>query len=236
MSKVVLIVLVTLAVLSTAFSTAYCAGAADPANTLTAAEKAAGWKLLFDGKTLDGWGCTQPDSKGWVIENGAIYYNREGGGYLYTKDRFSNFELNIDFMVDRRTNSGLFFRWDKLEDPVQTGIEMQILDSARKKVPDKHDCGAIYDVLAPSENAMRPALEWNSVVLKCRNQFITITMNGKTIIRMDLDKYTREHYNIDGTRNKYSSALKDFPRKGHIGLQAHGGKVWFRNVKIRELD
>lgn len=204
-------------------------------NTLSAEEIANGWKLLFDGRTLSGWGCTEANSKGWVVENGTIHYNKQGGGYLYTKERFRDFELKIDFMVDRGTNSGIFFRWDNLSDPVQTGIEMQVLDSAGKKKPGKHDCGAIYDVLEPTENAMKPAFEWNTVLIRCRGPFITITMNGKRIISMNLDNYKEPHKNLDGTRNKFATAYKDMPREGHIGLQAHGGKVWYKNIKIREL-
>jgi len=212
-----------------------CAVAATPDNTLTAQEKADGWRLLFDGSTTNGWGCTEEGSKGWAIENGAIYYNREGGGYFYTKDRFGDFELKIDFMVDKGTNSGIFFRWDKLGNPVQTGIEMQVLDSAGEAKPGKHDCGAIYDVLEPSENAMKPALEWNTVLLRCRGPFVSIVMNGKRIIQMDLNRYTEPRKNLDGTNNKFRTAYKDMPREGHIGLQAHGGKVWYKNIKIRLL-
>ncbi|MGQ9456084.1 MAG: 3-keto-disaccharide hydrolase [Armatimonadota bacterium] len=208
---------------------------APPDNTLTPEEKAAAWKLLFDGKTLKGWRCTEKNSRGWVVDNGTIHYNKQGHGYLYTEERFGDFELKIDFMVDRGTNSGIFFRWDDLSNPVQTGIEMQILDSAGKKRPGKHDCGAIYDVLEPSENAMKPALEWNTALIRCHGPYITITLNGKRIIAMNLDKYTEPHKNLDGTRNKFATAYKDMPREGHIGLQPHGGKIWYKNIKIRRL-
>jgi len=206
-----------------------------PDNTLSAEEKAQGWKLLFDGKTFDGWACTVPDSKGWVIDNGAMCYNVQGPGYMYTKERFGDFELKIDLMVAKGTNSGVFFRWDDLNDPVQTGIEMQVLDSAGQNPPGKHACGAIYDVLAPSENAMKPAMEWNSVLLRCRGQYISVTMNGKRIIQMDLNRYREPHKNVDGTNNKFRTAYKDMPREGHIGLQDHGGMVWYKNIKIRKL-
>ncbi len=206
-----------------------------PDNTLTADEKAQGWMLLFDGKSFDGWACTVPDSKGWVIDNGAMFYNVEGPGYMYTKDRFGDFELKIDFMVNKGTNSGIFFRWDKLGDPVQTGIEIQVLDSAGDNPPGKHSCGAVYDVLAPSENPMKPALEWNSLLLRCSAQYISITMNSRRIIQMDLNRYKEAHKNIDGTNNKFRTAYKDMPREGHIGLQDHGGKVWYKNIKIRKL-
>ncbi len=206
-----------------------------PDNTLTSEEKAQGWKLLFDGKTMNGWGCTSAGSKGWIIDQGAICYTVRDGGMLYTKDRYGDFELKIDFMVDKGTNSGIFFRWDKLNDPVQTGIEMQVLDSASEATPGKHSCGAIYDVLAPSENAMKPALEWNSAVIRCKGQYVSITLNGKRIIQLDLNRYTEPHKNIDGSGNKFGTPYKDMSRVGYIGLQDHGGKVWYKNIKIRTL-
>ena len=205
-------------------------------NALTPEEQAAGWQLLFDGKTLNGWGCTTPGSKGWLVENGTIFYNVQGSGYLYTEERYGNFEFKMDFMVDHGTNSGLFFRWDNLNDPVQTGIEMQLLDSAAAQNPGRHDCGAIYDILAPTENAMKPALEWNTVKLRCWKNFISVTMNGKWIVQMDLNRWKEAHKNPDGTGNKFNTAYKDMPREGHIGLQEHGGKIWFKNVKVRELN
>ena len=204
-------------------------------NTLTAEEAQAGWRLLFDGSTFQGWGCTAADFGGWSVNDGAIA-GTGTGGYIYTAERFGDFELKVDFMVDDGSNSGIFFRWDELDDPVQTGIEMQILDSAGKKTPGKHDCGALYDILSPSENAMKPAHEWNSVIIKCRGPFVSIDMNGKSIIRADLSKYTVPHKNIDGSSNKFSRALKDFARSGHIGFQAHGRPVWFKNVKVRAID
>lgn len=206
-----------------------------PDNTLTAQERASGWKLLFDGKTFNGWGCTDSAPGGWIIDKGAMEYTVKGGGYQYTKQRFGNFELKADFMVDKGANSGIFFRWDKLGDPVQTGFEMQVLDSAGKAEMDKHDSGALYDALAPSANAMKPAMEWNTVSIVCKNSLVTITLNGKRVVIANLDRWTEAGKNPDGTPNKYAAALKDWARSGHIGLQAHGAKVWFKNIKVREL-
>jgi hypothetical protein len=211
------------------------AGPAGPDNTLTALEKATGWQLLFDGKTFDGWGFTDPTPGGWIVDKGAMFYTVKGGAYAYTKQTFGNFELKADFMVEKGTNSGIFFRWTDLKDPVQTGFEMQVLDSSGKKELDKHDCGALYDCLAPTENAMKPAMEWNTADIKCYNSIITITLNGKHILAADLNRWTEPHKNPDGTPNKFATAYKDMPRVGRIGFQAHGGKLWYKNVKIREL-
>ncbi len=209
--------------------------AAAPDNTLTSAEKAAGWTLLFDGKTFNGWGFTEPKTGGWVIENGAMYFTAKGGAYAYTQKRFGNFEFKTDFKVAEGTNSGVFFRWDKLGDPVQTGFEMQVLDSAGKTEMSKHDCGALYDAKAPSCNPMKPAGEWNTCSIKCLNSWVVVELNGKTVMSADLNNWDTPHKNPDGTPNKYGAALKDWSRVGHIGFQAHGHPVWYKNVKIRDL-
>jgi hypothetical protein len=118
---------------------------------------------------------------------------------------------------------------------VQTGIEMQILDSVDREKPGKHDCGAIYDALEPRVNAMKPAGEWNRVIITCDDNIITIAMNGSEIIDMDLDLWKTPRKNPDGTKNKFKKALKNFSREGHIGIQDHGHPVWIRNVRIRKL-
>ena len=204
-------------------------------NTLTTAEKTAGWRLLFDGKTLDGWQITG-SADGWRVENGEILNLAKGGGYLATKEQFGDFILSLDVKYEKGANSGVFFRWADLGDPVQTGIEMQILDSNGVKTPGKHDFGAIYDCLAPRKNTCRPAGEWNTVVLTCRKNRVWVDVNNARVLWMDLDKWDTAHKNPDGSDNKFRMAYKDMPRTGYIGIQDHGAKVWLRNVKIRPLN
>lgn len=194
----------------------------------------AGWKYLFDGKTLKGWKATG-DPKGWTVENGAILNLAKGGGYLASEKTYGNFQLELEFKLDKGVNSGIFFRWADLKDPVQTGIEIQLLDSYGVQKPSKHDCGAIYDCLEPRKNACKPAGEWNKLLLTCKDNMILVDLNGERIIVMNLDRWTTAHKNPDGTNNKFNTAYKDMPRSGHIGFQDHGGKVWFRNIRIREI-
>ena len=200
-------------------------------NTLSKNEIQDGWKILFDGKTLDGWMLDKPDS--WIVKEGTI--SRSGGGYIWTKERFDNFILDFEYKIGPKCNSGVFIRTADLKDPVQTGIEMQIIDTASKTKPGKNDCGSIYDCLAPSTNAMRPVGEWNRVIITCKDNLITIVMNDKNIIDMDLNKWTEPNKNPDGTKNKFNKALKDFAHEGHIGFQDHGFPVWYRSVKIKKL-
>lgn len=210
-------------------------GASCAQNTLSPDERTAGWRLLFDGETLDGWLSTG-NLEGWAVDGGSILNLAQGGSYLATEEQFANFALSFEFKIEPGANSGLFFRWANLRDPVQTGIELQIFDSYGVEPPGKHDCGAIYDCLAPRKNVCKPAGEWNHIVLTCRRNRIWVDMNGSRIIFMNLDKWTTPHLNPDGTNNKFDTAYRDMPRKGHIGIQDHGARVWFRNVKIREFQ
>ncbi len=201
---------------------------------LSEKEKAEGWVSLFDGKTLDGWGVTG-DPECWVVEDGCIALIAKGGRYLYTLDQYDDFVLVIDFKIEEGANNGVFFRWTDLEDPVQTGIEMQILDTYGREPARKNDCGAIYDVMAPTRNTCKPAGEWNATVLTCDRNLIKVELNGEKIVDMDLSLWTEPGKNPDGTDNKFRQAYKDMIQKGYIGLQDHGGKAWFRNIKLKPL-
>jgi len=187
---------------------------------------------LFDGTDFDAWNMDKKN--GWVIDSGAMSLG--DGGSIWTKERFGDFELALDFKVSPECNSGIFFRTGSLKDPVQTGIEMQVFDSAGKANPDKHDCGALYDLLEPGSNPMKPAGEWNHVIITCDDNIITIIMNGTKIIDTDVDRWSTPRKNPDGTDNKFKTALKDFPREGYIGFQDHGHPVWYRNVTLKKIN
>ena len=189
-----------------------------------------GWVSLFNGKDLTGWQC-KPGS--WVVEDGTLA--RKGGGDIWTQKPYGDFILELEFKVDPQTNSGVFFRTGDINDCVQTGIEMQVLDSFGKETPDKHDCGAIYDCLAPRKNVVRKPGEWNQMTLTCRGSKINVVMNGEEIIDMDLDQWTEPHKNPDGSGNKFNTAYKDMSRSGRIGFQDHGKPVWYRNIRIKPL-
>ncbi len=187
--------------------------------------------VLFDGSNLDSWRMEKPG--GWKIVNGALELDK--GGYIWTKEKFGNFVLEAEFRIPKDCNSGIFFRTGDTADPVQTGMEMQVIDQPSKGKPVRNDCGALYDLVAPSSLVMKPVGQWNKVVITCRNSMVTIEMNGKKIVSADLDKWTTPHRNPDGSENKFNKALKDFPREGYIGFQDHGSPLWYRNVKLRTL-
>jgi hypothetical protein len=190
-----------------------------------------GWKVLFDGSDLSKW---QNDNggkpnAGWVIEDGVLA-RKPNAGMIWTKERFGNFILDLEFKTEG--NSGIFFRTDNPKDCVQTGIEMQVYKRVDK--PGKHSCGAVYDALAPSKEMTKDG-QWNHVTITAKDNKIGIVLNGEQIIDMDLNRWTEPNKNPDDSKNKVSTALKDFKREGHIGFQDHGANVWFRNVRIRQL-
>lgn len=189
-----------------------------------------GWIVLFDGSDLAAWdnGSGGAPGAGWVIEDGAVT-RKEKAGYMWSKQQFGDFVLELEFKTEG--NSGIFFRTGNPKDCVQTGFEMQVMTPS--DTPNKHSVGALYDALAPSKSAGVDG--WNKVVITCKGSQVAFDLNGQRIIGADLDQWTEAGKNPDGTKNKYRTALKDFPRKGYIGLQEHGSVVSFRNIRVKPL-
>ncbi|MCU0872494.1 MAG: DUF1080 domain-containing protein, partial [Pirellulaceae bacterium] len=199
------------------------------------------WQTLFNGRDLDGWTCG-PD-RSWVVEDGVLTLRREFDGkehnadYLWTKETFGDFLLELEFKIPEQANSGVFLRTADLNDPVYTGIEVQVANSfGRDNLSRGGTAGAIYDCLAPSQNAIKKPGEWNRMLVTCRGSKIQVELNGEPVIDMDLDRWTQPKQNPDGTPNKFPRALKDFARQGSIGLQDHGRAVWYRNIRVARLD
>lgn len=200
-------------------------------NELTDQEKKDGWILLFDGKTPEGWTNLKPAN----IEDGCINPYKSGNYVTFAKEKYGNFVLACDFKVSKECNSGIFIRTGDPKDPVQTGIEIQVLDSAGKEKMSKHDCGAIYDLVAPTKNTMKPVGEWNHIEITCDKNKIKVALNGEAIAEMDLDQWPEAGKSLDGTKNKFTKSLKDFPREGLLGFQDHGKPAWFKNIKLKKL-
>lgn len=190
------------------------------------------FRNLLTEKGLDGWMSAngKAPGKGWVLNDGVL--SREGkGGNIWTKERFGDFILDLEFKTTG--NSGVLFRCDNPRSYVQTGMEMQVIN--HMKPEDKHSAGAMYDLRAPSKDVLKPN-DWNRVVLTCKDNRITVMMNGQQVIDMDVDKWTEANKNPDGSKNKFKTPIAKFKREGHIGLQDHGAKVMYRNVRVRPLN
>lgn len=201
-------------------------------NELTAEEKAAGWRLLFNGKDHTGWKCSNDKPVGSAIEEASLVPHKSGGYLIVYDEQFDDFVFKCDVKMGEECNSGIFFRVGDLKDPVQTGFEVQVITGD----PDGyHAFGAIYDLGAPTKKAHKGPGEWNTVEIRCEGPQITVSVNGEKVSHINCDEFTEPGKRPDGTKHKFKQAVRDFPRKGYLGLQDHGHKVWFKNVKLKEL-
>jgi hypothetical protein len=201
-------------------------------NELTPEEKAAGWQLLFNGHDYTGWRCNNGKPIASPIENASLVPHKSGGYLIIYEKEFGDFVLKCDVKMDTECNSGVFFRVGNPRNPVQTGFEVQV---ASEIGTDYHDYGAIYDLVPPKKFDKPLSPEWNSITVKCKGPQIDVEVNGQHVADLDCDKWTTPHYSPEGRRNKFATAIKDFPRKGYLGFQDHGHKVWFKNVKLLDL-
>jgi len=171
--------------------------------------------------------------------DGVLAPTPSGHGTIWTKQRYGNFILELDYKVPEGGNSGVFIRGADLKNWIHTTIEIQIHATTDGS---KHgQCGAVFDCLSPSKNANKKPGEWNHYVITCLDNKIYINLNGEDIIDMDLDFWTEARKNpgppvAAGTRNKFRYAYKDMAREGHIGFQYHGNPIWLKNLKIKSFD
>jgi Domain of Unknown Function (DUF1080) len=201
-----------------------------------------GGEILFDGKSLDAFNMDgQKDI--WIVNKEGELYPAKPGRTLYTKKRYCDYVLELDFKMDggKKANSGVFIR---VHDPrpneeVWTGLEVQILDNADYKVPfDSGNAnGALYDLVKPAVDANKPIGEWNHFRITARDSLVVIELNGKEIVKTDLAKWTTAGKNPDGSKNKFPHAIGALPREGYIGLQNYNATpVYFRDVRIKLLS
>jgi hypothetical protein len=199
-----------------------------------------GFVPLFNGKDLEGW--TAAPGHAWGVEDGVIALKgktdgaEHNGEYLWTKEQYGDFILELEFKIPEKANSGIFLRTSDLKDPVYTGLEIQVANSYGKTELSKNGtAGALYDLKAPSKNPIKAPGEWNKVRIECRGPKIAVALNGESIVDVDLDQWKEAGKNPDGVKNKFKIPAKDFARKGYVGLQDHGRPVWYRNVRIKVL-
>ena len=169
----------------------------------------------------------------WFFKDGELTLKAlKKGSDLWTKARYGDFILDMEFKLDDKSNSGVFLRTQNHE--WLPWIEVQVEDSYGKKI-DKHICGGIYDIKEPTVNAIKPAGQWNRMTITAKGSSVSAVLNNEQVLNIDLDDWTEAHKNPDGSKNKFDVAYKDLPRSGYIGLQDHGGKVWYRNIRIKGL-
>jgi len=206
-------------------------------NELTDQEKADGWILLFDGKTLDGWMTSSEKPSKRPVEDGCINPHKCGGYMMIHKKMWGDYVLSLDFKISKGCNSGIFIRTFPLKprpgkDVGFNGIEVAIDDT---EAAGYVDTGALYDLAKPTKNAMKPVGEWNHIVITCDKSVITVELNGEQVTRADLDQFTEKNKRPDGSSHKFDVVYKDHPRSGYIGLQDHGANCWYKNIKLKPL-
>jgi len=212
-------------------------------NILTDNEIKDGWKLLFDGKSLDKWkNFKHPEIvAGWIAEDGAIVALGEGSdskGDIITKEQFGNFDLKIEWKISKEGNSGIFYGIieEGFNKVYETGPECQVLDDVNFPDPleEWQKAGADYAMHLPNnKKKLMPVGEWNSSRIVVQDSLVQHWLNSEKII--EFKRWTPEW-----KEKRATGKWKDFPsyglaKKGHIGLQDHGNKIWFRNIKIKEL-
>lgn len=206
-------------------------------NTLTPAERQAGWILLFDGKTTQGWMNSDGTAPRTAVEDGALNPHQAGHYMIVHTQRWANCLLSLEFKITSGCNSGIFLRTSSLtprpgQDVGFNGIEIAIDDT---KGAGYHDTGAIYDLVKPTRNAMRPAGEWNHIEILSNTNRIEVVLNGEPVTRADLSLFTEPRKRPDGSGHKFDVAYRDHPQGGYIGLQDHGSPCWFKNIKLKPL-
>ncbi len=206
-------------------------------NTLTDAEREAGWELLFDGQSTDGWRGYMMDAvpDGWQVLDGEL--TRVGRGRdLITKAQFENFDLTLEWKVELGGNSGILFRAVEGPEQIYMGApEMQILDD------DNHadgrspltSVGSNYAIHPAPRGLAHPVGDWNSVRILVDGNHVEHWLNSFRTVEYELGS-------VDWLERVAASKFSQWPEygqasKGHIGLQEHGDVVAFRNIKIRRL-
>lgn len=194
---------------------------------ISGGENQAGWVTLYNSRDLTGWRTTgnwipKPDGVLLIQPRPGEAGWRRFSAYLWSRKRYKDFILDLEYTYPPRGNSGVYFRVGDIEDPVKTGIECQILDSSKHEGElTAHDHGGIIRTVAASKNASNAPGEWNRVLITCKASRLQVELNDQKIVDIQLE----------------NSAMKDRPLEGYIGLQDHGepNNIKFRHIRIKEL-
>jgi hypothetical protein len=197
------------------------------------------WVPLFDGTSTAGWrGYQQPSMpEGWTVVDGALTRAGRGGDIVSLRE-FGDFELEVEWKIAAKANSGLFYR--VVEHPGESAMwmaapEYQIIDDAGYPAPLKpvQKTAANYDLHPPGRDATKPAGEWNTTRIVADGAHVEHWLNGQLIVAYDL-------WTDELLRQVAASKFKDHPRyarakSGRIGIQDHGDWIAFRSIRIRPL-
>jgi hypothetical protein len=207
-----------------------------------------GWKKLFDGKTKKGWHIyrNEGDGSSWQVEDGMLVFvpikakadALRPGGDIVTDNEYENYHLSLEWKISEGGNSGIIVgvkEEEQYEHTYHTGMEMQVLDNdghGDGKIK-KHRAGDLYDLIACSRETVKPVGEWNHAEVVLNKGELKLYLNGENVVSTTV-------WDANWDKMVAGSKFRDMPgfakyKKGHIALQDHGDKVWYRNIKIKEL-
>jgi hypothetical protein len=212
-------------------------------NTLTPSEKKSGWKLLFDGKSLNGWRTYQNKAaNSWSVKDGVFYCKGSSTDKsdmradMISEKQYENFDLSIDWKISPQGNSGiLYLVTEEFKAAYLSGPEYQIIDDVNfpQKLEDWQKTGANYAMDPAPTAAPKPVGQWNTTRIVVNKGHVQHWLNGKKLLEYQM-------WTDEWKKKKTEGKWKDAPgygvsKKGHIGLQDHGSEAWFKNLKIKEL-
>jgi len=204
------------------------AGVATAAETAPSPADKDGFVSLFNGKDLDGW---QGATQAFTVEDGLLVSQRRRGGFMHTKKDYGDFILRLEYKLEPGANNGVGIRTPAGGHASLAGMEIQILDDTAKRFaqidPSQYN-GSIYGVVASRRGHLKPPGQWNAMEIRARGQKIRVTLNGTVVTEADMSK-------IGPTRIHRREAKGLHNLSGRVGLCAHGSRVAFRNVRIKEL-
>lgn len=235
--------IIPIVIISVFWAITLCAQNKTP--VLTKQEERQGWKLLFNGKDLNGWtsvGKSTAPSFGWQVVDGVLSLQTNSdkrGGDIISVEKYTNFDLSIEFRLAKDGNSGIKYFFTKYEKGGWLGLEYQILDDVNH--PDAKNGrsgnrlqGTLYDMFPLDKKQENRIGEWNHARIVAKGSKVTHYLNGKRILSFDRnDKNYQEAWKL--SKYKDSEPVFGHVKSGHILLQDHGDEVSFRNIKIKEL-
>lgn len=222
-------------------------------NKLTEEEAGADWQLLFDGTTSTGWrGYNKTEfPKGWEIVDGTLHCigtgtgeaGAENGGDIIYNKKFKNFNLKVEWKISKGGNSGIFYLGQEVPGwPIyKTAPEMQVLDNinhidANLGKNGNRQAGSLYDLLPAKPQNAKPIGEWNSVEIIVYKGTVVHKQNGETVLEYHLWTDDWKKLVKDSKFPELNPNWADVAKEGFIAFQDHGDNVWYRNVKIKELE
>ncbi len=186
------------------------------------------WVSLFNGKNLEGWQAIDGPMSSWHVEDGILFCSGGGGGWLSTTKEYGDFEIEVEFRVPPGGNSGVFLRAPHQGNPAFAGMEVQVLDDRAPeyaKLEPYQYCGSLYGIAAPNTRVSKPAGEWQKLRILCQGRQVKVTLNDTVISDTNLDEQKQHETTHPGIKRA----------TGYVGLQNHGTRLDYRNVRLREL-